>query len=436
MRGVCGCNVCVCWGTQCGVGGWVRARGCLCNWEGGGGGGWLGGGGGLEEGKFRAYALQTRLAKSNSLQHMTPSRPIPHHLPAHLLPPPTMQSPHYMAFAVSAAQHFQLSGAIGVAVRMQRGPITVMALQRDLATAANADPAARPGALLEVSDRMWAFTRNIRGTAAYWQSAGMDVFAMLRHLGPPTWFVTLSADDMGWDDLFLALANPPITDPDQQAAYLQGLSRADKRALLAANPVGAARHFSNRYKHFLKWLHDAQPLGEVSDYFWRVEFQRRGSPHVHFMLWIRGAPQLNTTQGLAEAPAFIDRYVSTTIPPAPDPATTSAEAADHAADLRALVQRVQQHRHTDTCRRGRQQCRFAYPKPLSNHTRLRTNADVTLRCARGVKQQYRAVHVLGCTPLFNLCSHVVKHRYHSVHVLSPTPLFNVCNRAQALHHLI
>ena len=27
--------------------------------------------------------------------------------------------------------------------------------------------------------------------------------------------------------------------------------------------------------------------GEVEDWFWRIEFQKRGSPHVHMLLWIK-----------------------------------------------------------------------------------------------------------------------------------------------------
>lgn len=32
--------------------------------------------------------------------------------------------------------------------------------------------------------------------------------------------------------------------------------------------------------------------GPVKDYFWRVEFQKNGSPHVHMLFWIECAPSL------------------------------------------------------------------------------------------------------------------------------------------------
>ena len=37
-----------------------------------------------------------------------------------------------------------------------------------------------------------------------------------------------------------------------------------------------------------------QPIGELLDFFWRIEFQLRGSPHVHSMWWIKDAPNLDT----------------------------------------------------------------------------------------------------------------------------------------------
>ena len=52
----------------------------------------------------------------------------------------------------------------------------------------------------------------------------------------------------------------------------------------------------------------AQPLGEIVDYAIRVEFQARGSPHAHCVLWVKDAP----TYGVdidEDICAFIDQYV-------------------------------------------------------------------------------------------------------------------------------
>uniref|UniRef100_A0A1X7V600 Helitron helicase-like domain-containing protein n=1 Tax=Amphimedon queenslandica TaxID=400682 RepID=A0A1X7V600_AMPQE len=59
---------------------------------------------------------------------------------------------------------------------------------------------------LELSENSYAFLHNIRGASAYWDKAKLDLFAMFRTLGPPTFFITLSADDMNWFDLMCVLA--------------------------------------------------------------------------------------------------------------------------------------------------------------------------------------------------------------------------------------
>jgi len=45
----------------------------------------------------------------------------------------------------------------------------------------------------------------VRGSPAYWAKAGNDVFAMIRRLGPPTWFYTLSMCEKIWHGLIATL---------------------------------------------------------------------------------------------------------------------------------------------------------------------------------------------------------------------------------------
>jgi hypothetical protein len=64
--------------------------------------------------------------------------------------------------------------------------------------------------------------------------------AKIRTLGPPTFFMSLSADDINWTDN-LKLLNPSMSDED-----LQHMSYRDKCKLLKDNPVLSAIHFNNR----------------------------------------------------------------------------------------------------------------------------------------------------------------------------------------------
>lgn len=85
------------------------------------------------------------------------------------------------------------------------------------------------------------------------------------------------------------------------------------------------------------------------DYIIQIEFQARGSPHAHTILWIKGAPKL----GVESDQDVIDQYIS-------------CSTADD-ADLAHLVSKVQKHRHSATCRRNGHG-RFHYLHPPSPQT--------------------------------------------------------------------
>ena len=106
---------------------------------------------------------------------------------------------------------------------------------------------------------------------------------MFRTLAPPTIFVTLSADDNNWVDLMIVLSRSigQNLSEEQEA----NLSSNERRELMGTNAVVTARHFAHRFQCFRRVVNKGfgQPIGEVVDYFWRIEFQLRGSPHVHSM---------------------------------------------------------------------------------------------------------------------------------------------------------
>ena len=112
-------------------------------------------------------------------------------------------------------------------------------------------------------------------------------------------------------------------------------------AWLRRNPVTAARHFQYRidtfFQDFLKSKH--KPLSELTDYAIRIEFQARGSPHAHTLIWIKDAPNYGISSD-QEVCDFIDQYISCNIPIEEGP-------------LRDLVLLLQKHRHSSYCKRGK-----------------------------------------------------------------------------------
>ena len=199
-------------------------------------------------------------------------------------------------------------------------------------------------------DKAYSFMKNIRGSPPYYQRTFYDSLAMIRQLGIPTWFFTLSAADLKWPDMIQTIARQyGVNYTDDEVAVL---SFDEKSNWLKRNPVTAARHFHYRLNvFFLKST--AKPLGEIADYAIKIEFQARGPPHAHCVIWVKDAPEFGVDNN-DDVCDFTDQYVSCKVP-----------AED--GKLKDIVLLLQKHKHSSYCRRNKT-CRFSFPKPPSSKT--------------------------------------------------------------------
>ena len=122
------------------------------------------------------------------------------------------------------------------------------------------------------------------------------------------------------------------------------------------------RIFDNKVKAFIKLL---TTNGEVDYYSYRIEFQVRGMPHVHGVFWLRQdliKPYLNENNEYNDNTIHevIDKWVSCSL-------NTGDEK------LNKLVQEVNVHRHTKSCRKGKTTCRFNFPRLPSPNTFIAGN---------------------------------------------------------------
>jgi hypothetical protein len=110
------------------------------------------------------------------------------------------------------------------------------------------------------------------------------LLAVLKTLGPPTLFITLSADDCHWPELVMTLTG---CNPEQASDHIHLLPQ-----LVKQDPYLTAIDFQRRYHALYEYILKSKekPLGEIVDYFVRVEFQNRGSPHYHLFYWIKNIP--------------------------------------------------------------------------------------------------------------------------------------------------
>ena len=192
--------------------------------------------------------------------------------------------------------------------------------------------------------------RNLRGSPPYFERCKKDLFAMIRQLGKPTWFCSFSAAETKWVHL-LKILGRLVDKKDYTNDEISNMTWQKKSELIQKDPVTCARNFEHMVQLF---IHDFMkssllPIGEIQDYFYRVEFQQRGSPHIHCLIWIKDAPKYDAMGNNDEVTEFVDKYV-----------TCSNDTSEDMIELMNL----QVHKHAKTCKkRGQKICRFNFPLP-------------------------------------------------------------------------
>lgn len=210
-------------------------------------------------------------------------------------------------------------------------------------------------------DDGYYFMKKIRGTPAYWECAMRDLFAMVRQLGIPTWFCSFSAADRRWAEIAHAILQ------QQGKPIPENLDWTTHCQIIASIPVTAARMFDHRVQAFIKdvILSTLHPIGHVIDYFYRVEFQQRGWPHIHCLFWIKHAP-LYGKSPTNEVEAFINKYVSCRMPSA---------AAEPLLHEKVSQLQIHSKNHSRSCQKGKKSCRFNFPRLPSKATFISKPVD-------------------------------------------------------------
>ena len=217
---------------------------------------------------------------------------------------------------------------------------------------------------------------------------------MVDTLGEPTVFFTHSAADGQWPDLARLIC------PDNPE------SRSARSAAVSENPAIADWFFYHRICSFIDAFYT--DVLKATDYWYRFEWQHRGSPHVHVLAWLPDAPHVKELLSAGDyddvlsAHATITEYVDSlvsTINPAIAPDGSDLETAaprpranphvcnksysevqDFTLDLVDLIATCQRHTRCSTAyclrkRKGTLECRFGYPKPLQAVTTVTTLED-------------------------------------------------------------
>ncbi|XP_028414140.1 uncharacterized protein LOC114537203 [Dendronephthya gigantea] len=257
-------------------------------------------------------------------------------------------NPEYLFFAQFITEQKKVSDSINIAMKKIQGqPVTASEIKSNVNKLKG----------LICQDQAYLFLRQIPGTPPYWQKFMYEVVAMVKQLGIPTWFMTLSCADLRWTELFQIIAKTQGNDITDEE--IQALSYNDRCSMLNLNPVVVAKHFQHRVETFFTevLLRANNPIGKIMYYALRIEFQMRGSPHLHALIWTSDCPKLTSDSKEAYI-QFIDNHVHANLPD-----------KNIEPELHELVKTYQKHNHSKTCRKYKNvSCRFNFGQFFTNRT--------------------------------------------------------------------
>ena len=198
--------------------------------------------------------------------------------------------------------------------------------------------------------------QSVRGTKQYWFIRNSELKCMIREWGSPTFFLTFSCAEYD---------SPDITE------YLRRVNNVSSHysigKLCTEDPISVSRKFSLKFHAFFrKVLLNGEVLGKVDHFYWKKEYQARGAPHYHVLLWIRDAPVIGQ-----DDPDKVLTWIQ-------DRITCHIPDNNSSPELYQLVTRYQLHKCSAYCKRRRKcgkntfitRCRFGFPHPVCDSAKL------------------------------------------------------------------
>ena len=194
---------------------------------------------------------------------------------------------------------------------------------------------------------------------------------MLREYGSLTLFLTLSCAECESADIsnyFRKINN--VSD-----SYPIGKLRTE-------HPLSVSRKFSQKFHDFFqRVMKKGEVLGPVAHYFFKKEYQARGAPHYHILLWTADAPVAGTDE-----PEVVLCWIQ-------DRITCRIPEENSNPELHQLVTKYHSHRCSGYCQRRKKvkstfitYCRFGFLRQTCESASLRS-MDECLKSSQ--RQMYR-----------------------------------------------
>ena len=220
--------------------------------------------------------------------------------------------------------------------------------------------------LKETFQKNESFLSCLPNSIQYGREKKSDLFAMMRQLGKPTVFMTLSASEIHWLPLLKCVylyQNHIPADQEIDDIVFEEMNTYQRAELVNSDPVLCCLYFDrlvNVIVNFLKYKKGPFGKYRLLDCFRRIEFQHRGSPHCHMLLWLDNEPpegeaQFANGEDVPSIITLIDELCT----------------VDSSLICNYTDRQLQTHAHTHTCfKKKTKKCRFGAPFWPMKQTRI------------------------------------------------------------------
>ena len=190
----------------------------------------------------------------------------------------------------------------------------------------------------------------IPNSPSYWNAPRSMIKCMSETHGPATFFITFSPAEYDWPELldYLKRHNTDLEVPD--------------RSYLTMDPVLTSTYIHQKFQSLHAFILESCCLGKVEHWFYRIEYQSRGTPHFHCMYWIKDAPIIGKSSD-EDVMKFINEHITCNYP-----------SQSENSELHELVKNYLDHKCGKYCSRliksktGKfiTACRFGFPRLVTS----------------------------------------------------------------------
>jgi hypothetical protein len=120
----------------------------------------------------------------------------------------------------------------------------------------------------------------LRETRSFWNSKRQKLKIMIRDLSCSSLFLTFSATDMQWNDLYIHMLEYDV--------YLNTIVKQKYRLmfrLLQKNSHVVIEYLNRRFRLFFEKI--LKKKFEIKDFWYRFEWQTRENDHIHDFVWLK-----------------------------------------------------------------------------------------------------------------------------------------------------